>query len=239
MKTLTKSFVPFEVKAETVDEEARTFRGLASTWDEDLGGDRIVKGAFARTLDAWRGSKGKKPVFLIDQHNYGTIRSVLGKMIEAEETDAGLETVTRVIDGPDGDEALRRVKGGYITGLSIGYSAVKWEIEKVEGGQEWESIRILKELKLFEYSLVIWPMNEGSLIDTASVKALLRAARDGDTHLNDEQKAQLRANLEAARNDIDALLRVEDAPEGLAAERQQALQQRLLALKLRRLATPR
>lgn len=230
MTAMTKNFAPFEVKA--VDTAARTFSGLASTWDDDLGGDRIVKGAFARTIDAWRGSQGRKPVFLLDQHNYGSIRSVLGKMVDASETDAGLDSEWSVIDGPDGDEALRRVQGGYITGLSIGYQAIQWENDAAG------DVRVLKEVKLYEVSLVIWPMNEGALIDTSSVKALLRAAREGDPHLSDEEKGLVLAELKATRDDIDALLRG-PAPAGLAPERQQALQTRLLALKLRRLATSR
>jgi HK97 family phage prohead protease len=227
---LTKSVAPFEIKA--VDDQARTFRGLASTWDEDLGGDRIIKGAFKKTLSEWKASKGKKPIFLLDQHDYWSIRSVLGKLVAAEETDAGLETEWEVIEGADGDEAMRRLKGGFITGLSIGYSAVKWETEKVEGGEEWETVRVLKEVKLYEVSLVIWPMNEGARVDPASLKSLTAALREG--RLSDEQKAEIRALLQEPQPPA----KTADTPDGGAAhyEHQSALSMRIRMLNLRRAA---
>jgi hypothetical protein len=89
--------VPFEVKE--MDDESRTFSGLASTWDMDLGGDVIRKGAFKRTVGHWK--KGKRPLPLVDQHRYDSVRDVVGKLVEAEETDAGLDTTWQVIDGPD------------------------------------------------------------------------------------------------------------------------------------------
>lgn len=204
--SLTKTAAPFEVKA--LDEEKRTFTGLASTWEEDLGGDVIHKGAFARTLEHWRRSGKVLP--LIDQHNYGSIRSVIGKLTRAEETDRGLETSWEVIEGPDGDEALRRLKGGYIDSMSIGYEAVRWEMEQREGAESWERIRHLKEVRLYEVSLVIWPMNPGALIDANSMKDLSAALKAGRI-----TKEQLRALLEEPPAGED-----EPAPEpkGLAPE---------------------
>jgi HK97 family phage prohead protease len=198
--TLTKTAARFEVKA--LDAEARTFTGLASTWDEDLGGDVIHQGAFKRTLNAWKSSGRVLP--LIDQHNYGSIRSVIGKLVSASETDAGLETTWQVIEGPDGDEALRRLKGGFIDGLSIGYEPVKWEMVRAEGDEPWEATRHLKEVKLLEVSLVIWPMNEGARVDTDSVKSLTAALKAGK--LSDEQVQEIRALPEDAKNRIRALL---------------------------------
>jgi HK97 family phage prohead protease len=236
--TLTKTAAPFQVKA--LDMEARTFTGLASTWDEDLGGDVIHQGAFKRTLNAWKSSGRVLP--LIDQHNYGSIRSVIGKLVTATETDAGLEATWQVIEGPDGDEALRRLKGGFIDGLSIGYEAVKWDNEVPEGAESWEAIRHLREVKLHEVSLVIWPMNEGARVDLSSVKSLLKAIRDGS--LSAEQSAELRALPDEAKNRIRALLDP-DPPSGDGTsengpahfEHSEALKLRIRLLNLRRPAS--
>lgn len=184
---LNKSATRFQVKE--LDAGSRTFSGLSSTWDEDLGGDIIHRGAFKRTLDSWRSSGRVIP--LIDQHNYGSVRSVVGKMVEATESTKGLESSFEVIEGPDGDEVLRRLEGGFVDGLSIGYEAVKWEWERPEGADPWEAVRHLKELKLYEVSVVIWGMNPDALIDPSSFKSLFNAARSG--RLTDEQKDQLRA----------------------------------------------
>jgi HK97 family phage prohead protease len=210
MKTLAERKAPltrpFAVKS--VDEEARTFSGLASTWDLDLGNDVIELGAFKRTLNAWRSSGRVLP--LIDNHNYGSVRAVVGKMLSAQETTEGLECDFEVIEGPDGDEVLRRVKGGYVDGLSIGYEAVKWEMERAEGTDAWDAIRHLKEIKLREVSVVIWPMNPHAVIDTTSVKALAEALREG--RLSEEEQAELKALPAETRKNLRALLEDESAP---------------------------
>ena len=240
-KTLEKKAIvrPFEVKA--VNAEERTFEGLASTWDLDLVGDVIHRGAFRRTLSHWR--KSGRVIPLIDQHNYGSVRSVVGKLIAAKETEDGLWTRYQVIDGPDGDEVLRRIEGGYVTGLSIGFRPVK--VEEPSDEERKRGIwRHIKEVQLLEVSVVIWPANDGARIDIDSVKSLLAAMKDRD--LTDDDMAELKA----LRDDIDALLNGIEAPDspdsgtsepaepdGLASEDQlTAIRQKMLALKLRRLA---
>ena len=228
-KTETKALTRFEVKA--LDDEARTFEGLASTWEQDLGGDVIHQGAFKRTLDHWR--KSGRAIPLIDQHNYGSVRSVVGKLLDATETDAGLETKWEVIDGPDGDEILRRLKGGYVDGLSIGYRAIKTD-EPSEDEMRAGVWRHLKEVELKEVSVVIWGMNPDALVDTDTVKALIAK---GDDRTEDET-----AELKALRETIDRALEpakpvglAPDDPKRIAAE---MVLRRLRTSNLRRLATP-
>jgi HK97 family phage prohead protease len=175
---------PFEVKS--VDTIARTFDGLAATWDLDLGGDVIHRGAFKDTLAEWR--KSGKALPLIDQHNYGSVRAVVGKMLDAKETKDGLDAQFEVIDGPDGDEVLRRLKGGYVDGLSIGYEPKL--VEEPSDDERRKGIwRHLKTVRLREVSVVIWPMNPGATVDTSSVKMM----------------AALRASLVTAGGDVDDL----------------------------------
>lgn len=223
------ALAPFEVKA--LDETARTFTGLASTWDLDLGGDVIERGAFKRTLRNWKSSKKVLP--LIDQHNYGSVRMVVGKLLEGEETDEGLLTTFAVIEGADGDEVYRRLKGGYVDGLSIGYEAVQ-QRKPTEEQQRSGIWRILQEVKLVEVSVVIWPMNPNATID--SVKSLIKAIREGT--LTAEQEAEIRQLPDEQKERIRALLASpgpahdeEDDDFGLQARA------RLDRLRLARLAT--
>lgn len=204
--------LPFQIKADSVDEEARTFTGMASTWDMDLGGDVIHKGAFKRTLNNWK--RSKRPLPLLDSHQaWGTIRSVVGKVEDAKETDEGLEATFSVLDGPDGDEIWRRIKGGYVDGLSIGYRAIKIETP-TEDEQRAGVWRHLKEVELREISVVLYPMNTDARIDKRSVKALAaeiaaieEAAESRD--LTDDEKTEL-AELQTK---IGALLDPEAQPE--------------------------
>ena len=194
MKTLTKALAPLEIKA--TNDSAMTFEALASTWDLDLGGDIIQRGAFTRTLDHWRGST--KIIPLIDQHGYGSVRAVVGKMTDARETDEGLMTTWQIIDTEDGREVYARLKGGYIDGMSIGYRVVG-EPDIVDG------VRMLKEVALEEVSVVIWPMNPG-----ARVQSVKTALEDMST----EERAELRALLAEPAPEEKA----DPVPEGLAPD---------------------
>lgn len=193
-KTVAHVAIPFSVKAS--DDGARSITGLAAAWTLDAGRDVILKGAFARTLGRWRQAKDSRPIQLIDQHSYRSIGNVIGKLTEATETEAGLETTFEFVpDDPAADAAYKRVKGNFVTGLSIGYEPVKWTYEKVEGGEPWDQIRILEEVKLLEVSLVIWPMNDDARV--AGVKRLFDAVEHGD--LTPEQTARLTALLAAKK----------------------------------------
>lgn len=220
----------FEVKG--LDEEARTFSGLAATWDLDLGGDVIEPGAFKRTLKNWKSSKRVLP--LLDSHNGSSVRAAVGKLVDAEEAEKGLDATFQVIDGPDGDEVFRRVKGGYVDGLSIGYSAVNVRYPETEAEKNSGVYRYLKEVKLHEVSVVLWPMNPEARIDTATAKALLMAAK------NRELTADDRAELKGLAAEINALLET-PAPGGPppepAPEFVQALEAKIRKLQLHGLAT--
>lgn len=239
----------FEVKA--INDEARTFTGLASTWDLDLGGDVIEKGAFAKTLREWK-RKGRS-IPLIDQHNYMSVRSVVGKMTEAKETDEGLLATFEVIEGADGDEVWRRLKGGYVDGLSIGYRATL-TAEPSDDQRKKGVWRIIKELDLREVSVVVWPMNTAARIDPESIKAALALVDDEKelrgiaSHIGSLLRPKPPASEEAAEakdeqeteppdaspstddhGEADTQKGVQDEPEYLYTE---ALQHRLLRLRI-------
>ena len=187
-----------QIKA--VDEEKRQFTGLASTWEKDLGGDVIEQGAFTKTLNEWKSNGKVLP--LLDSHKYGSISAVLGKMVEAKETDAGLEATFQLRAGPQGEEAWDLVREGYVDGLSIGYEARGWE--KPTDDEEKDGVwRKLTEVHLVEVSLVQMPMNQGARI--AAVKSALDSMAPED--MSDEDRRTLR---ELAGR-IGALLRPQDS----------------------------
>lgn len=216
---------PFSVKA--LDEGARSFRGLASTWEKDLGNDVIQKGAFTKTIKEWKGAKAR-PIPLLDGHDRFSVLKVLGKMTDAVETDEGLEAEFEMVpDDDDAAAALKRVKGGFVSGLSIGYTPVDF----ADSGSGVNRVRQLKEIKLHEISLVVFPMNDSARIDAASVKSLLDAAKAGQ--LTDDDKAELLALLQPAaatpQKEPEAL------PKGIAPDDPVRIERaaRLRALKLR------
>lgn len=211
MTTKRKSLtVPLEVKE--VDLEARTFTGYAATWDLDLGGDVIVKGAFKRTIAAIMKAKGKVHN-LLDSHDYRSIFSVLGSLLEAEETDRGVLGKWQFIPGAYGDQAMGLVQAGNITTMSIGYETVAQKFASLEEQKKgiW---RYITELKWLETSLVLFPMNPAATIDLSVVKSLISRAE----HITPEE----REHLAGINEQLSALLAkgepIDPSLAGLAPE---------------------
>jgi hypothetical protein len=140
----TKS-LPLELKQISED---GTFEGFLSVYDfVDAGGDVVEKGAFTRTL---KNSGGK--VVLCWQHD---LRAPIG-VLELRDGDEALEvkgTLNRELgQAREAHSMMRFMQAhGLKMGLSIGFQVVKDSIDK--------GIRRLKEIKLFEGSLVTIPMN--------------------------------------------------------------------------------
>lgn len=154
----------FDVKATSVDMTARTFRGLASTWSLDSGGDVIEKGAFKRTLGIWRaarrGGKPGKVIPLLDSHDrFSSVEAVLGRLGSAKETDEGLDVVFEVAPTARGDEVLKLLDGGFVDGLSIGYRPVRVRAPN-DKERKRGVFRFLEEVELREVSVVVFPMQE-------------------------------------------------------------------------------
>lgn len=163
----TKDF-QFELKLDELADDGQ-FEGYASTFgNEDGHGDVVEKGAFRKTI---RETKGRVPILW--QHDpYEPI----GESVELEEDDRGLRTRGQLIlDTQRGAEAyalIKRTKA--IRGLSIGYQTIKREIEQLDDGKV---VRRLKELKLWEYSLVTFPANTLAAVGNVKATALLRDLR--------------------------------------------------------------
>ena len=81
--------IPFHVKRDALDEDSRTFEGLAATWDLDLGGDVIHRGAFKRTLEEWQ--KAGSVIPLLDLLTAANATAVA----EGRARDLQVEMVTR------------------------------------------------------------------------------------------------------------------------------------------------
>lgn len=231
-KARTSEFRPFEVK--DVDDGKRTFTGMAAAFSLDQGGDVILPGAFRRTLSDFKRAKSRI-IPLIDVHNRGSVRAVVGKMLAGQEVKDGLEGTFELIDGPDGDEVFRRIKGGYVDGLSIGYEPIEIKLPNTEESRAgiW---RFLKEIRLVEVSVVPFPMNMDARIDLQSVKSLLE---------QEDLSAEDRAELVSLNEQISALL-AKSAPgsdpaqaPGLAIDdpKRLALEATVRAITLRSLDT--
>lgn len=223
-------------KAGNIEATARTFEGLANTWNLDLGGDVVLPGAFKRTLGRWR--KSGRIIPLLDSHDgFSSVTSVVGKMIDAKETQEGLWSKFEVIADDRGDAILRRIEGGFVDALSIGYRPVKMA-EPDDSERRSGVWRKLEEVELREVSVVVFPMNTESRIDAASVKTLLEEA-DALLQLQDPTEEE-KAELLRLRGEIDELAAKTAEPEGLAPDSSARIAQDALlrGLKLSRIVAP-
>lgn len=182
---MARIVVPLSIKAEATNEQDRTFEGFASTWDQDLGQDVIHKGAFKETLTAWRNSKEALP--LLDSHNQFSILAALGQMLDGKENNKGLWTKWEVLDGPEGDGVLKRLRpskanGRSIVGkMSIGFIPEEFSFEQPKGTDSfWDRIRHITKASLKEVSLVLFPMNPMASIDASTVKSFFLSMQNAD-----------------------------------------------------------
>ena len=165
-----ESRVALTLKTEDVDASEGTFSGYASVFGKkDLDDEIVDPGAFKRTL-------GRRKTFpLLWQHDRG---SPIGTIESAEEDKRGLRVQGRLALGVSrADDALVLLRQKVITGMSIGFRVVKDLIDRTEG------VRRLKEVDLWEVSLVTFPANPAARV--ARVKspnvdfAYLPVAPDG------------------------------------------------------------
>lgn len=181
---LEQIVVPLSIKADSINPKDRTFEGLSATWELDLGNDRIKRGAFKDTIKEWKASDTGLP--LLNSHNHWDINAALGQLIDAEETKDGLWSKWEIIEGPDGDAALLRLRPSKITGrsavgkMSIGYEPLEYSYEEADGGSPWDRIRNLIKIGWKETSLVLFPMNPGASIDSSTVKNMMLAMKTMD-----------------------------------------------------------
>lgn len=177
-KALARVVVPFVLKA-AADKESRTFEGLAATWDQDQGNDVIHKGAFKSSLTEWKAGDTAMP--LLNSHNHFDIFAAIGQMVDGKETKDGLFTKWEVIEGPDGDKVMDRLRPSKSTGkpligkMSIGFIPTKFSFEQPEGTDSFfDRVRHISEAQLKEVSLVLFPMNDNASIDASSVKMFVK-----------------------------------------------------------------
>ena len=132
-----------------------SFEGYASVFGaEDMAHDVVLPGAFKTSL-AQRGAQGVKLLF---QHDPA---EPIGIWLELAEDTKGLYARGRMMpEVTRAREVLSLMRAGALDGLSIGFRAVKGAREARSG------IRRLKEIDLWEISIVTFPMLAEARVQT-------------------------------------------------------------------------
>ncbi|MBL8133916.1 MAG: HK97 family phage prohead protease [Anaerolineae bacterium] len=171
----------------------------------DDGGDIVKAGAFARTI-AERGTR----VQVLDSHRADSVLRVVGKTLAIREigreelpaevlarhpeaTGGLLARTQYLLDTPEGAGVFKRIAAGAVSEYSIGYDALRTEIIQAQrrDGTATQA-RLIKEVRLWEYSPVIWGMNPATATVGVKSAAWAEAARAEVQQVLDEVEAALR-----------------------------------------------
>lgn len=174
--------IPTFVKS--VDEDKGVVEHFVAVMgNRDSGGDRITLGAFTKTLTE-RGLRVK----VLDQHGVDSVTRIVGKPLSIREvgkedltpevfeyapdaTGGLLATTQFAIETSRGADVFKLIKGGFAPESSIGYDTIQSEmIEEEDADGNEIATRLLKELRLWEYSSVIWGMNPATTTVSAKEK---------------------------------------------------------------------
>lgn len=147
---------------ENVDESTGEFSGYASVFGNmDDGGDIMEPGAFARTI-----KENFDRIKILSQHDQYELP--IGKPLELREDAKGLFIHGKISDTQKGRDIQTLLKDGVLNELSIGFDVIAFEFDS-------EGIRHLKEVRLWEVSIVTWAMNSQATID--DVKSLAESLK--------------------------------------------------------------
>lgn len=172
----SKSFPAFTLKT---DNESGVVESIVSVLGNvDLGDDIIHSGAFTKTV-----SERFSKIRVLDNHNAFSVLNAVGKPLEIREISkqelpeellkkhptatGGLYTKTQyAINTPEGLGTFERIKAGIISEYSIGFTIPKgkWDISEVKTNDgKTVKVRNIREVILYEYSPVLWGMNDATM----------------------------------------------------------------------------
>jgi HK97 family phage prohead protease len=152
--------VPLELKSL----EGNQFEGYGSTFGNvDYGGDAVVKGAFAESLDRWK-KEGEWPqMFWMHRPD-----QIPGKWLDMREDAKGLWTKGEALPTTVGNDVQILMRARAVRALSIGFS-----IDSAKDVEFRDGVRLLKRINLWEVSPVSMPMNPKAKI--GAVKSMLHS----------------------------------------------------------------
>lgn len=188
-------------KMDSYDEEQGIFEGYASVFGNiDDGNDVIEPGAFTKTIAEGMSSRRIK-LLALHQDSWLPI----GIPLELREDSNGLWIRGKVSDTSLGKDVKILLRDKVLNEMSIGYDPVVFDIDE-------NGVRHLKEVRLWEVSLVTWAMNPLAVVTdykareyAERAKAMIEADRAEIKEGRKISSARMKA-LKDARDALDALI---------------------------------
>lgn len=205
VKTLEAWGEQFEIKLASTEADGGVgiIEGYASIFgEEDRINDIVLPGAFTKSLRARKGL-GRIPMLVGHAQ-----RIPVGVWVDMIEDGKGLKVKGQIdIQSPDGGQLYRVGKMGAELGISIGYKATVYEYRV--NPQTNDQVRLLKEVDLYEVSLVTIPCCDGA-----------RVTQVKSTPTDTPEQLVERAVLQYARKEFETLQVAKGIAEAIAILRQ-------------------
>lgn len=184
------------------DVPAGEFTALVSVFGNvDSYGDVVMPGAFDRSLREWSASGYPIPVYW--GHNLSDPDYNIGQVVEAVETDRGLQVRARLdLESPKAAQVFRLLRGGRVKEFSFGYSVRDSGWGEREGREVYE----LRDIDLYEVSVV--PVGANPETELQSVKT--HAERTAKAGARAVEAMRAKAGRVLSRKNEDALREVRD-----------------------------
>lgn len=202
MKTKT-----YKAHVKQADDKAGTFEALVSIFGNvDHAGDRVVKGAFSKSLERW-GQSGD-PIPVVFSHRWDDLDAHIGKVTSAEETDDGLlvKAELDIDDDPAAAKVHRLLKDRRIREFSFAYDILDEDTAE-DGANE------LRELDIIEVGPTLKGMNPDTVLVAAKAGRVLSGKNVARIS---EAAGQVRAGLDLLEQVIAEADEQTSSPDGEA-----------------------
>lgn len=199
----TKTFPAntIEVKAASDEAPHGEFTALVSIFNNtDLVGDRVMPGAFSKSLAAYTASGRTLPI--VWSHDWGNAESFIGKALSAQETTEGLLVRAAFFDTPRAQTVRTLLSERVVNEFSFAYDIIN-EQKGTDGVNE------LLELSILEAGPTLKGANPATQLiaaKTAMAAAELENAKAGRTlsSKNENLIQQAKAMLEEVLSSLEA-----------------------------------
>lgn len=122
--------------------EAGTVEAIVSVFNNvDYVGDRVMPGAFSKTLENYAASGRNIP--FVWSHDYDTPESYIGKVVEAEETSEGLKVKAELFDTPRAQVVRELLVNRVVSEFSFAYEVVNSQ-KAADGYTELTELNLLE-----------------------------------------------------------------------------------------------
>lgn len=183
-----------------VDDKSRRVKVILNrTGIKDFDGDVIERTAFDKTIRE-RGPRGKGLVWHLTDHN-PSLTTAIARFSELYMNGHDLVGVTDIPNTTIGNDSFILYKTGNINQHSIGFKTE----QKAEGKDSEGGYVIIKEVKLFEGSAVLWGANEWtSTISVGKSEAMQEITRLsallGRGELSEERQELMKIKMEQLKS---------------------------------------